>query len=148
MEDEQRKKTASETPPQAPSAETSPAKVVHHLVANDFILGPLDFVAPDLAQTHRLKAKNYTVTPWKSPGRPRQRPIPDDIKTGMVADLVTFLHELQATTPNHPIQKRDQRIEPFVRKLAEKAGVKAGYRRLKQEIVQPAFQKFRSPASR
>jgi len=147
-------------PPTAESAPPAPSNsqpvTVHRFVAKDFILGAPEFDAPALSQNQKLSAEDYLLKPpefgapagrrgyvnWGQLGRPRRRPIPDGIRTAMIAELETFLRKLQATTCRR-ILRGDGKVKAYVCELAKKASVRVGHTRLLKEIVRPAFRNVR-----
>ena len=65
----------------------------------------------------------------------------------MIEKTETYLRGLQADTCVL-ILRSDPRVMDYVRALAKDAGLKVGDKRLRKEIVRPAYRNFRRPPAR
>ncbi|HMF26708.1 MAG TPA: hypothetical protein VKG24_31970 [Pseudolabrys sp.] len=132
------------------------------VAAADYLLGSPDFAAPVLTQSHQLSAAEYLVAPltfsappwglfmgparvtvtWNPQGRPRH--IPDDVKDRMIAAVAAQLPAMQEAMPSsRRLVQEDRVVMDFVRALAQNEKVTTSSRTLLEQVVSPAFQKWR-----
>ena len=120
----------SEPPKQSP-ASVSP--VVHELsVAPEYLLGSPAFAQPPLAQTHKLKAKNYAVHLLGAPH------LTAEDKAVMIPAVAQWYVEAQAKT-NKTILQRSPMTLRFARGLARERGKRVANSTLLRQIISPAF---------
>ena len=150
-------------PPSISSASATTPPVVHELsAAPGYTLGALDFAKPTLTSpVTPLQAQGYTLAPltFSAPGWgigigcPRVsvdlggRPpdISADAKERMIAALVIRLTQMQTERPSRTLYRNSKVVMDCVEELARKEKITVSNRTLREQIVNPAFERWKNP---